>query len=467
MLAEMTRTFGHSSPRCRWLALAAMSTVLLSLAPPGAQATKLLRAQSGTATTTSSAWTTYGGDESRTSLQTSDAPRRPLRIAWTSTTQDGAIYGEPLIDAGRVFIATENDSVEALNETTGRRIWTRSLGTAVPAGTLPCGDIGPTVGVTSTMVIDPATQRLFVSAETLQRGRVHHVLIALSLASGATSFRRDLDVRGWISKAQLQRGALGLDAGRVLVAFGGNYGDCGTYLGYVMAVPESDRGPTLVYRVPSTTQAAIWGAAGMAVATSGDVYVATGNSASRSAFDMGNAVIELSSALKLKSWFAPTSWASDNAQDLDLGSTAPLLLPGGRVFEIGKQAVGYLLSANRLGGIGGQLSSIAACNALGAVASWDAYVFIPCPDSGMVAVRVVGMSLHTVWHSSSATGSPTVGGGVVWSVSNGQLVGLSPTTGHVIESLGAPTTEHFAAPAIADGLLVVAGASEVVAYRAA
>jgi hypothetical protein len=415
--------------------------------------------------TTTSSWTTYGGSTSRDSAQINDAPAAPLRVRWTSTSQNGAIYGEPLIDDGRVFVATENNEVEALSARTGRVIWSRSLGTAVPAGDLPCGDITPTVGITSTMVIDPSNSRLFVSAETLVGSTVHHVLVALSLTRGTTVFRRDLDQPGWTANAELQRGALGLDNGRVLMGFGGNYGDCSSYHGYVMAVPETGKGSTLVYRTPSTNQDAIWGPAGMAVDPSGDVYVATGNGASRSTFDMGNAVIKLTSTLKLKSWFAPTGWEADNANDYDLGSTAPVLLPGGHVFEVGKEQTGYLLHADHLGGIGGSVQAINVCDARGGDAYASGYLYLPCPDSGMVALRLVSGKLHAVWHNPSALGSPTIGAGLVWSVSGNKLLGVALKSGAVIDSIAAPVTEHFAAPSIADGLLVIGGASQVTAYQ--
>ena len=51
---------------------------------------------------------------------------------------------------GQVFVATENDTVDALSATTGAVDWSSHLGTPVPAGSLPCGDISPTVGITGT-----------------------------------------------------------------------------------------------------------------------------------------------------------------------------------------------------------------------------------------------------------------------------------------------------------------------------
>jgi hypothetical protein len=315
------------------------------------------------------------------------------------------------------------------------------------------------------MVIDPTTSELFVSATTLGRRSVHHELVALSLTTGKTLFRRDLDQPGWTAAAQLQRGALGLDDGRVIVGFGGNYGDCSTYHGYVMAVPETGTGATLVYQVPTQNQGAIWGAAGMSVDSAGNIYVATGNGSSRSTFDMGDAVIKLSSTLKLESWFAPTNWKMDNAEDLDLGSTAPMLLPGNRLFEIGKETTGYLLNDKRLGGLGKSVQSIQGCFALGSDAYAHGYVYLPCPSSGMMALKLSDGRLKTAWQSSTADGSPSVGGSLVWSLNGGNLVALALTTGRVVDTVAAPGTEHFATPAIGDGLVVVGGQSEVIAYR--
>jgi hypothetical protein len=321
------------------------------------------------------------------------------------------------------------------------------------------------VGVTSTMVIDQSTSRLFVSAETLVGTKVRHVLVAMSLSNGATLFRRDLDRPHWKASAQLQRAALGLDNGRVLVGFGGNYGDCGSYHGYLMAVPETGTGHTLVYQVPSARAAAIWAPAGMSIAPNGNIYVATGNGASNSNFDMSNAVVELSSTLKLKGWFAPTSWATDSASDLDLGSTSPVMLPGGHLFSVGKSGVAYLLNASHLGGIGGSIQSVKVCNSQGGVAYAHGYIFLPCPSSGMVALRLKAGHLRLAWHSGAAVGSPTFGSGLVWSVNGNDLLGLAPSTGRVIDTVPAPATEHFAAPSIAEDMAVVAGETEVVAYR--
>jgi hypothetical protein len=232
-----------------------------------------------------------------------------------------------------------------------------------------------------------------------------------------------------------------------------------------MAVPETGTGVALVYQVPTQNEGAIWGPAGMSIDAADNIYVATGNGSSRSAFDMGDAVIKLSPTLKLESWFAPTNWATNNADDLDLGSTAPMLLPANHLFVVGKESTGYLLNDKRLGGLGKSVQSIQVCGALGSDAYAHGYLYLPCPSSGIVALKLSGGRLQSAWHSSVAYGSPTVGGGLVWSVNDGTLLGLAPTTGRVVDTISAPQTEHFATPSIGDGLIVIGGQSEVVAYR--
>src|SRR6202030_2422115 len=99
-------------------------------------------------------------------------------------------------------------------------------------------------------------------------------------------------------------------------------------------------------------------------------------------------VLELSSSLTLTQYFAPSTWPSENAQDLDL-STAAALLPDGQVTVAGKDRVVYLLDGSHLGGIGGQQASLAdACGSPieGGVAVEGTTVYLPCL-SGPIAVQ--------------------------------------------------------------------------------
>ena len=127
-----------------------------------------------------------------------------------------------------MFVATEDDTVYALSATTGAVEWSNHVGAPVPAGSLPCGNISPTVGITGTPVIDESRGELFVVADHLADGKPAHELLGLDTATGKTELSQDVDPSGVDPAALLQRTGLTLDAGRVVFGFGGNYGDCGT-----------------------------------------------------------------------------------------------------------------------------------------------------------------------------------------------------------------------------------------------
>ena len=134
------------------------------------------------------------------------------------------------------------------------------VGTPVPSGSLPCGNISPNVGITGTPVIDEARSELFVVADELVNGSPAHELVGLSTATGKTEMTQGVDPVGSTPAALLQRTGLTLDAGRVVFGYGGNYGDCGSYHGWVLSVPEAGGTPA-AFAVDSAngeSRGAIW-----------------------------------------------------------------------------------------------------------------------------------------------------------------------------------------------------------------
>src|SRR6185437_16973144 len=63
---------------------------------------------------------------------------------WQSPVLTGQLYGEPLVSGSYVYVATTADVVYALNVADGTIAWSKTVGTHVPATSLPCGDISPT-----------------------------------------------------------------------------------------------------------------------------------------------------------------------------------------------------------------------------------------------------------------------------------------------------------------------------------
>ncbi len=427
-------------------------------------------------------WYQYHGNSLGTGVALGIRSVKVASPAWTSKALDGQLYGEPLVDGRDVFVATENDSVYALSAGTGRVVWSRHVATAVPSSDLPCGDISPSVGMTGTPVIDPARHELFVADVQLVNNVARHYLYGLNVTTGAVMMRKAIDLPtaqgGGDSKAYLQRTGLSLDHGAVIFAMGGNYGDCPTYHGVVGAVPETGAGAVkyfVVDRAAGESQGAVWmGGAAPAVDSAGNVWVETGNGSVTSpgqAYDDSDGVLELSAAMHLESFFAPTTWPQDNAADADL-SDEPVLLSDGQVVATGKSGQVFLLNEKHLGGVGGEEVAIDShCgNVLdGGASVLGSTVYLPCTN-GPVAVRVSAhpASLKLLWHASVGGGPPILAAQRVWTIDqSGTLYGLNPTTGAIEQQvrLGSPAN-HFSTPSVGDGLLLAANATQVVAFHA-
>lgn len=470
-----------------WLSRRGAAGLLVSAAAAwGAGGVPAAAASASPAPAGSVSWTTYHDDPAGTGVYGQAGAVDTSARAWASPALDGQLYGEPLVDGSHVYVATENDTVYALSAANGTVEWSRHLGTPVPARTLPCGDISPVAGITGTPVIDTSRDEIFAVADLDVGGKPAHTLFGLSLASGKVELREDVDPPGANTAALLQRTGLALDDGQVVFGMGGNDGDCASYRGRVIAVPEAGGRPRIftVDAAPGDSQGAVWmGGAAPVIDARGDIWVSTGNGSvysAKDAYDDSDAVLELSPSLRLLQYFAPASWPANNAADLDM-STAPMLLPSGQVVLAGKSRIVYLLNGAHLGGIGGQeatltgrlqsadVGTVCANDIDGGAATSGMTVYLPC-RSGIEAVRATASppALHLLWNSGVGGGPPIVAGGLVWTIGqNGVLYGLDPATGAVRQQVTiGPQANHFPTPSMGDGLMLAACAGSVVAFRA-
>jgi hypothetical protein len=188
---------------------------------------------------------------------------------------DGAVYAEPLVVGKHVIVATEGDSLYALDPATGNVQWHTNFGSPVPQSTLPCGNIDP-LGITGTPVYDPATGLVFAVAEVSGPA---HILVGVDAATGQVKVRRLVDTDGMDPRAHQQRSTLTLANGMIYIAYGGLDGDCSDYIGRVVASRTDGQGSLLVYRVPTTREGGIWAPPGAVVDTEGNLYVSVGNGA--------------------------------------------------------------------------------------------------------------------------------------------------------------------------------------------
>jgi hypothetical protein len=243
----------------------------------------------------------------------------------------------------------------------------------------------------------------------------------------------------------------------VYVPFGGLYGDCGTYHGWVVGIDPANPTRQTAFATPGN-ESGIWAPAG--ISSDGmRLFVSTGNGATGTS--MGEYVLRLSTGASglafmagdATSYFTPSNRSALDSADVDISSNAPIVLADQAgtdtphlLFQGGKAGVGYLLDRDNLGGTGagdgirneGVFSAqVSSGGVYGATASWsdgtNTYVFVPvhgnraspCTGSGgVVALRLTTMGTRstfaTAWCSAPAgEGAPAVSSngasdGILW-----------------------------------------------------
>jgi outer membrane protein assembly factor BamB/ribosomal protein L24E len=410
-----------------------------------------------------STWPVYHGTADRAGNDTSEPALNPLHTAWTAPL-DGKVYGQPVVYAGRVFAATENDTVYALDAHDGRVLWSRHLGRAMTnvGAQVGCGNIDP-LGITSTPVIDTSTGTVFVVA-TIQDATnvIHHQLVGLGALDGGPRVSVNADPGGGQNPLNIQqRAGLALGNGRVYIGFGGYSGDCGPYHGWLVSITETGTGKVAFNVTPGTREGAVWAPGGPAIDGSGDVYIATGNGGGNPDPDpahgqFGESVLKFDATLHRLANFS----SSNATEDFDLGSLNPALVGGNMVFQLGKQNEGYLLDANTLS----VLDHHHVCDgeAKGATAFDGTHVFVPCDEGERIRGVRIDFAHKTFTvdfagpHESHA-GPPIIAGGLLWSVdyADGTLYGINPSSGATVMTVGVGAVPHFASPSAALGLLLI------------
>jgi hypothetical protein len=424
-------------------------------------------------------------------------------------TIDGPVYAQPLYVPGGgralVLAASERNEVAAFDATTGAAIWRRRLGTPVPLSALPCGNIDP-LGVTGTPVVDATTRTVYLDAMDTPDGGAtkRHRLFALGVDDGADRPGWPLDVAAvaragsvaFDASVQNQRGALALVAGTLYVPFGGHFGDCGAYRGWIIAVPVANPAVARAWAT-GARGGGMWGPSGVS-SDGASVYVATGNTFEATTWAGGEAILRFPSGAPLPNapadYFAPANWKDLDEGDVDIGGTGPLVIdlpgtpPAPLVVGLGKDGKIYVVDRARMGGIGGalattQVSSSSIINAAAAyTTAQGTYVVFRgagtgCPPGQSGALTAVRISpgapprATTAWCAKvDGRGSPMVtttdgrAEPIVWIVGaegDGRLHGFDGDTGAIVyggggagDALG--MVRRFQTPILAGGRIYVA-----------
>lgn len=209
--------------------------------------------------TAGAGWPTDHGDNLRSGNTTSASPFKKFTTGFMRRL-DGSVYGSPILTTHYVVVATENNTVYALDPASGAVRWSRHLRSPISdTSVLACsGNIRPT-GITGTPAFDPVTGRVFVVTITSNATLgVVHELWGLDADKGTVQLSKRVEVPGTDPKAEQQRPALAVDRGNVYIAFGGLDGDCGNYKGAVLAIKANGAGGGRAYVVPTPREGAIW-----------------------------------------------------------------------------------------------------------------------------------------------------------------------------------------------------------------
>jgi hypothetical protein len=303
-----------------------------------------------------------------------------------------------------------------------------------------------------------------------------------------------------------------LNSGILYVPYGGHWGDCGDYHGWVIAVPVADPKNATAWATEGRGGGA-WAPGG--IATDGrSIFVATGNTFGARIWMGGEAIIRLGAGAKFSGnpadYFTPSNWRQLDEDDADVGGSGPVLFevpgatPSKLIAALGKNGVAYLLNRDDLGGIGkgnrirgegvqsDRVSSGEIINAAAAYRTTSAsYVVfetrgngIGCPGraGNLVALRIGASappSITVAWCANNmGGGSPMVtttdgrSEPIVWAVGAGasnRLHAFDGETGKVLFAGGGQEeqmgpVQNFQTPIVVNGRIFVAANSQIYAF---
>ncbi len=446
---------------------------------------------------------------------------------YAQASASGPVYAQPLfVDEGGtgdfVIVATESNDVLAFDATTGKVKWHADatvIGKAGGGGDFNCGNVVPS-GITGTPVIDLATRAIFFQADVAGQSGTTHLIHSLSIDDGTERAGWPIEVKSIIpdfgDRQQGERGALLILAGKVYVPFGGRYGDCTPYRGYVIGLPLSN--PTPADAVVFKTAAQDGGGDGAA----GGIWAPTGLSSDGTSiyFTTGNAqgtfptvwtqsyteaVFKLPPSLTFDmndttAYFAPTDWHNLDTSDTDLSGSGVLVvdLPSSStprlLVTFGKDSNLYVVNRDNLGGItanDGLFNASVASSEIINAPSWyttktATYVTFraSCPGGGPATINAVPITnapaAGSAWCANvPGGGSPivsTTGDGndtIVWFVSaegegvspDYKLYGFDGDTGaQVAATESMSMVRRFSSPIVAKGRVYVASDRQLYSF---
>jgi len=274
---------------------------------------------------------------------------------------DGQVYAQPLYVPNVsipnhgvhnvLYVATENDTLYAFDADglAPNILWQVSfINLANGITTINCittrivCNVYPITGITSTPVIDPNSNTIYVLVRTQENNSSVQRLHALDIATGFEKFGGPVVIAAVVSGTGTgtshgkilfdtlhdnQRTGLLLANGNVYLAWAGQAH------GWIMAYnAQTLKQVAVVNTTPNGTLGGVWQAGnGPATDSQGNIYFATGDGtfdANTGGVDYGDTLLKMDANLNVLDYFTPMDQACRLLpNDLDLGSGGPLVLP--------------------------------------------------------------------------------------------------------------------------------------------
>ena len=442
-----------------------------------------------------------------------------------SYTVDGQIYAQPLfipqlaIGGQRhnvVFAATENDSVYAFDADglQSSPLWSKNLGT--PSPRQDAEGVSPSLGITSTPVIDITTGTMYLVAQTTSGPYLH----ALDITSGAEKLGGPVWLGGSVpgSGADSNGGAIQLEYGcyqraglalspvSKLIYIG--FGHCPH--GWLLAYNKTSLQQKAIFNdTPDGAGGGFWNSGGAPVIDdrTGDVFVMTGVDLDDPSSGYNDAFLRLgANDLSVLDYFQPDNAAYLALNDADLGSGSPVLMPDNgsstphEIIGGGKDGNVFVVNRDGMGSFSPAVNNVIETihtgvhqfdNIFSTPAYWNGLLYYHCEgdvlrafswSNGQLSTASVAagqpvLNVHGATVSISSNGTSN---GIAWEIDNsnygngGAAVLRAYDASNVSDQLydstqagsrdQAGTALKFTVPTVADGLVFVGTADELDIY---
>jgi hypothetical protein len=387
--------------------------------------------------------TTYHYDNYRTGWNQNESVLTPANVTKATfgllhtVTLDDQVDAQPLVVPGVIitagnnqgthdvaYIATEHNTVYAIDVHTGTVLLNPNFGTPV-TWPLGCNNNGPSVGINSTPVIDPASNTLYVMIYTQDKTGPAYRLHALDLGSltdkvtpqvvTASQTLNNGTTFNFNAAYQRQRPALLLANGSVYAGFG-SFCDfaanvsrgwlLGWTAGSLTPFPSNQLNDLQATNRDTFFLSSIWMSGyGPAADDAGNILFVTGNSDSNTYDGVTNiqeSVVKVSNTLNgVIDLFTPDNQVSLDQEDGDFGSGGVMVLPDQSgstphlAVAAGKDGNMYFMNEDSLGGYSPSKNNVLGTYQIGGC--WCGQSYYVDPVDGLGRVVSSGGSLVEVW----------------------------------------------------------------------